>query len=67
MEFWVALLLFLFCLGGAAIAFFFLKRDNKLRLFCILLFAVAALIFACYIALTLFFVSAVQNQPPAGL
>ena len=42
-----------------------LRERPALRIACIVLLSLIALVLACYIGLTALFVDAVQNQPPA--
>lgn len=43
----------------------YLRERRALRIACIVLLSLIALVLACYIGLTLIFIDAVQNQPPA--
>lgn len=43
----------------------FLRERQALRIACIVLLSLTALVLACYIGLTALFVDAVRNQPPA--
>lgn len=61
-----AVLLFLIVLAGIALVFIFLREKRMLCFTCIILLALIALALAGYIGLTVFFVNAVQNQPPAS-
>lgn len=61
-----AVLLFLFVLAGIALVFIFLREKRMLCFTCIILLSLIALALAGYIGLTVFFVNAVQNQPPAS-
>ena len=61
-----AVLLFLFVLAGIALVFIFLREKRTLCIACIILLSLIALALAGYIGLTVFFVNAVQNQPPAS-
>ena len=42
-----------------------LRERRTLRFACIVRLSLVALVLACYIGLTLIFIDAVQNQPPA--
>lgn len=67
MEFWIAVLLFLLAAAGIALSAVCLRREKVLRIVCIVVCSLAAAALAAYIGLTLVFVDAVQNQPPADL
>ena len=43
----------------------YLRERRALRIACIVLLSLITLVLACYIGLTLIFIDAVQNQPPA--
>ena len=43
----------------------YLRERRALCIACIVLLSLIALAFICYIGLTLIFIDAVQNQPPA--
>ena len=43
----------------------YLREKRALCIACIVLLSLIALAFICYIGLTLIFIDAVQNQPPA--
>ena len=43
----------------------YLRERRALRIACIVLLSLIALVLACYIGLTGFFIDAVRNQPPA--
>ena len=43
----------------------YLRKRRSLRIVCIVLLSLIALALSCYIGLTLIFIDAVQNQPPA--
>ena len=43
----------------------YLRERRALRIACIVLLSLIALVLACYIGLTLIFIDAVQNQPSA--
>lgn len=61
-----AVLLFLLVLAGIATVSIFLREKRTLCIACIILLSLIALALAGYIGLTVFFVNAVQNQPPAS-
>ena len=42
-----------------------LRERRTLRIVCIVLLSLIALVLACYIGFTALFIDAVQNQPPA--
>lgn len=60
-----ALLLLLSAVGIAASRVFCLRQKSALGTVCLVVCALAALAAAAYIGLTLFFVAAAANQPPA--
>ena len=60
-----AILVLALALAGIALARRFLREKRKTRIVCIVLLTLIALFCAVYIGLTLFFVDAVRNQPPA--
>ena len=43
----------------------YLRKRRALRITCIVLLSLIALVLACYIGLTAIFIDAVRNQPPA--
>lgn len=43
----------------------YLRERRALRITCIVLLSLIALVLACYIGLTAIFIDAVRNQPPA--
>lgn len=43
----------------------YLRERRALRIACIVLLSLIALVLACYIGLTAIFIDAVRNQPPA--
>ena len=59
-----AVLLFLIVLIGIAAVSLCLRQKRRLCIVCIALLSLIALALACYIGLTVLFVSAVQKQPP---
>ena len=60
-----AILLLVLALAGIVLAYKFLLKKPKLRIVCIVLLSLIALILACYIGLTFIFIDAVRNQPPS--
>ena len=66
MELWLAALLFMAALAGLIASIRGLRQRKALRIICIALCALLALVLAAYIGLTLLFVDAVQHQPPAS-
>lgn len=65
MELWVAVVIFALAVVGIIVSARNLKQKRALRIACIAVCAVLALAMAVYIGLTILFVEAVQNQPPA--
>ena len=64
MTFGTAVLLLILVLAGMIAAHIFLREKRGLRSICMVLLALTALVLVGYLALTLLFVDAVQNQPP---
>lgn len=60
-----AALLLLFSAAGIAASRICLRQKSALGTVCLVVCALAALAAAAYIGLTLFFVDAAANQPPA--
>ena len=60
-----AVLLLALAVAGIVLVYKFLCKKPKLRIACIVLLSLIALALSCYIGLTLIFIDAVQNQPPA--
>lgn len=60
-----AVLLLVLAVAGIVLAVRYLRNKPKLRVICLVLLALSALILVGYIGLTLIFVDAVRNQPPA--
>ena len=60
-----AVLLLVLAVAGIVLAVRYLRNKPKLRVICLVLLALIALILVGYIGLTLIFVDAVRNQPPA--
>ena len=60
-----AVLLLVVAVAGIVLAVRYLRNKPKLRVICLVLLALIALILVGYIGLTLIFVDAASNQPPA--
>ena len=60
-----AVLLLALALAGIVLAFRYLRKKQKLRVICLVLLSLTALVLVGYIGLTLIFVDAARNQPPA--
>ena len=60
-----AVLVLALALIGLVLSCRFLRERQTARRICIVLLALLALLCAAYIGVTLFFVDAVRNQPPA--
>ena len=61
----LAVLLLAVALAGIVLVSRYLRSKPKLRIVCIGLMSLIALVLAGYIGLTLILVDAVRNQPPA--
>ena len=61
----MAVLLLVVAVAGIVLVYKFLRKKPKLRIACIVLLSLIALVLAGYIGLTAIFVDAVRNQPPA--
>lgn len=61
----MAILLLAVAIIGIVLTVKYLRERRTLRVVSIVLLSLIALALACYIGLTLIFVDAVQNQPPA--
>ena len=61
----IAVVLLVLAVAGIVLAFRYLRAKPKLRIICLVLLSLIALVLACYIGLTAIFIDAVQNQPPA--
>ena len=59
-----AVLLLALAVAGIVLVYKFLRKKPKLRIACIVLLSLIALVLAGYIGLTLIFVDAVSHQPP---
>ena len=51
--------------AGIVLVFRYLRKKPKLRIICLVLLSLLALILVGYIGLTAIFIDAVRNQPPA--
>lgn len=60
-----AVLLLALAVAGIVLVYKFLRKKLKLRIACIVLLSLIALVLAGYIGLTAIFVDAARNQPPA--
>ena len=61
----MAVLLLVVAVAGIVLAFRYLREKPKLRIICLVLLSLIVLVLVGYIALTLIFVDAARNQPPA--
>lgn len=60
-----SVLLLALAVAGIVLVYKFLRKKPKLRIACIVLLSLIALVLAGYIGLTLILVDAVRNRPPA--
>ena len=60
-----AVLLLALAVAGIVLAYRYLRKKPKLRILCLVLLSLVALVLVGYIGLTLILVDAVRNQPPA--
>ena len=60
-----AVFLLVLAVAEIVLAFRYLREKPKLRIVCLVLLFLIVLVLAGYIALTLVFVGAASNQPPA--
>ena len=60
-----AILLLALAVAGIVLVFRYLRKMPKLRIICLVLLSLIALVLAGYIGLTIYFVDAVRHQPPA--
>ena len=60
-----ALILFVLAAAGLWLTFKYMRNKPKLRIICLVLLSLIALILAAYIGLTAIFIDAVRNKPPA--
>lgn len=65
MSLLTAILLFAASLAGVFAAMVFLRQKKVLRIVCMSLCILIAVILAAYIGLAVLFLEAIQNQPPA--
>lgn len=61
----MAALLLVVAVAGIVLVYRYLRKMPKLRILCLVLLSLIALLLAGYIGLTLILVDAVRNQPPA--
>ena len=61
----MAILLLVVAGAGMVLVYRYLRKMPKLRILCLVLLSLIALLLAGYIGLTLILVDAVRNQPPA--
>ena len=61
-----AVILLILAVAGIVLTLKFLCKKPKLRMICLVLLSLIALILSGYIGLTAIFIDAVRNQPPAG-
>ena len=61
----LAVLLLVVAVAGIVMVFRYLREKPKLRIIFLVLLSLIVLVLVGYIALTLIFVDAVRNQPPA--
>ena len=60
-----SVLLLALAVAGIVLVYKFLRKKPKLRIACIVLLSLIALVLAGYIGLTALFIDALRNQPPA--
>ena len=60
----LAVLLLVVAVAGIVLAFRYLRKKPKLRIICLVLLSLIALVLAGYIGLTALFLDAARNQPP---
>ena len=60
-----AVILLILAVAGIVLTLKFLRKKPKLRIICLILLSLIALILAGYIGLTLILEDAARNQPPA--
>ena len=58
-----AVILLILAVAGIVLVFKFLRKKPKLRIVCLVLLSVIALLLVGYISITIFFVDAVYHQP----
>ena len=61
-----AVILLVLAVVGIVLTFKFLRKKLKLRIICLILLSLIALILAGYIGLTAIFIDAVRHQPPSS-
>ena len=61
----LAVLLLAVALAGIVLVFRYLRKKPKLRILCLVLLSLVALVLVGYIGLTALFLDAARNQPPA--
>ena len=59
-----AVLLLALAVAGIVLAFRYLREKPKLRIICLVLLSLIALVLAGYIGLIAIFIDAIRNQPP---
>ena len=59
-----AVFLLVLAVAGIVLAFRYLRKKPKLRIICLVLLSLIALVLAGYIGLTLILVDAASHQPP---
>lgn len=60
----IAILLLVLAVAGIVLSARFLRKKPKLRILCLVLLSLIALVLAGYIGLTLIFIDAIRHQPP---
>ena len=60
-----AVLLLVLAVAGIVLVYRYLRKMPKLRIICLVLLSLIVLVLVGYVALTLIFVGAASNQPPA--
>lgn len=61
----LAVLLLAVALAGIVLVFRYLREKRNLRILCLVLLSLVALVLVGYIGLTALFLDAARNQPPA--
>lgn len=61
----MAVLLLAVALAGIVLVFRYLREKRNLRILCLVLLSLVALVLVGYIGLTALFLDAARNQPPA--
>ena len=61
----IAAALLALAVAGIVLAARYLRKKPILRIVCIVLLSLIALVLACYIGLAAIFLDAIRNQPPA--